>query len=75
MSDMFGSATVFNGHISSWDTSAVTDMTLMFGYNDAFDQDLSGWCVSLIPSQPSDFDLYATSWTLPDSRPIWGTCP
>ncbi|KAH8064384.1 hypothetical protein JL722_1249 [Aureococcus anophagefferens] len=36
------------GHISSWDTSKVTDMSSMFFYADAFNQDLSGWDVGHI---------------------------
>jgi len=40
----------------------------------AFNQDVSGWCVSLITSEPTDFDTGATSWVL--DRPVWGMwCP
>jgi hypothetical protein len=46
----------------------------MFGYASSFNQDLSGWCVELISSEPIYFDYGATSWTEP--RPIWGEdCP
>jgi len=48
-------------------------MVYMFGDASLFNQDLSGWCVTLIPSKPSHFDDDTTSWALP--RPIWGTCP
>jgi hypothetical protein len=54
-------------------TSSVTDMRGMFGLADAFNQDLSGWCVSNIASEPTSFDSGATSWVL--ARPVWGTCP
>ncbi len=74
MSWMFFSASAFNQDIG-WDTSSVINMPDMFHDASAFNQDLSGWCVTLIPSKPGDFDIGATSWILPDSRPIWGTCP
>ena len=38
------------------DTSSVTDMRSMFRDAAPFNQDLSGWCVSLITSAPSGFD-------------------
>ena len=44
----------------------------MFFSANAFNQDLSSWCVSQSPEKPSGFDDEATSWTEP--RPIWGTC-
>jgi len=50
-------------------------MSYMFCDASAFNQNLSGWCVTLIPSKPSGFDDGATSWTDPNWRPVWGTCP
>jgi hypothetical protein len=41
----------------------------------AFNQDLSGWCVNNVQNKPFQFDSGATAWVLPNSRPIWGTCP
>jgi hypothetical protein len=45
----------------------------MFLSAPAFNQNLSGWCMSNITSKPTYFDLNATSWVL--ARPLWGTCP
>jgi hypothetical protein len=51
----------------------VTNMDEMFRSATLFNQDLSSWCVSLIPSLPTLFDFFATSWVLP--KPVWNTCP
>jgi len=45
----------------------------MFRETAAFNQNLSGWCVSNISSKPSGFDTNAASWVL--AQPVWGTCP
>ena len=45
MSKMFRNSE-FNGDISNWDVSNVTNMDFMFYQNDVFNQDLSDWDVS-----------------------------
>ena len=64
----------FNGDISGWNTSNVTNMNDMFSINPSFNQDLSQWCVPLIPSKPSGFDYLAFQFR-PAKHPVWGTCP
>jgi prepilin-type N-terminal cleavage/methylation domain-containing protein len=74
VSYMFQSATNIPS-LASWNVGSVssTNMRNMFNAASNFNQNLSGWCVSSIPTKPSGFDTGATAWTLP--RPIWGTCP
>ncbi|MCF8294850.1 MAG: BspA family leucine-rich repeat surface protein, partial [Bacteroidales bacterium] len=45
MAYMFNSGDNFNGDISNWDVSNVTDMSYMF-YSTSFNQDISNWDVS-----------------------------
>jgi ribosomal protein L31 len=55
------------------DGSEVTTMDYMFSGASSFNQDLTGWCVTNITSEPRSF---ATNSALEeDNKPIWGTCP
>ena len=71
--EMFIEASKYNDDISEWNTSNVNNMTNMFKQATSFNQDLSEWCVPAV--KHDGFDDGATSWTLPNSRPVWGTCP
>lgn len=64
-----------NIDISGWDVRNVTNMTDMFSGASAFNQNLSGWCVPLIPTKPSGFDNGTTAWNKTGRVPVWGTCP
>jgi len=75
MNSMFMNATSFNQPLDNWDVSNMSHMRRMFEGASSFNQDLSGWCVTNIGSEPYNFDLGASDWVLPNSRPIWGTCP
>jgi surface protein len=48
MHSMFEGATEFNGDLSSWNVSSVTDMDNMFNDVTAFHDNLSSWDVSSI---------------------------
>jgi len=53
----------------------MVNMEFMFSGSEAFNQDLSSWCVTDITARPLNFDTGADAWVLANSRPIWGTCP
>jgi len=72
---MFSETSSFNQPLDNWDVSSVTSMGAMFEDAESFNRDLSSWCVTNIASQPINFDTGANAWVLPNSRPIWGTCP
>jgi hypothetical protein len=48
-------------------------MGYMFSKAKAFNQNLTGWCVSKITAKPSFFDT--SSALLTANQPVWGTCP
>jgi surface protein len=79
MQDMFRSSrlsTNAEARLDNWDTGNVTNMIGMFRNTSGqhinnTTQDLRGWCVTLIPSEPTNFSSIE-AWTY---RPVWGTCP
>lgn len=53
---MFLDSYFFTGEgLDAWDTSSVTDMSLMFRYTPSFNGDLSNWNVSKVRSMRSMF--------------------
>ena len=54
MSEMFVRSS-FNGDISNWDVSGVTNMNSMFGNADSFNQDLNDWDVSGVTTMVNMF--------------------
>ena len=70
-SEMFYNTNEFNDRkLRYWNVSNITNMNQMFR-DMAFDQDLTKWCVSSIPTIPTLFGG-SGSWA---TKPIWGTCP
>lgn len=53
--ETFNGATTFNGDISGWDTTNVTEMSKMFDSAPTFDRDISGWDVSSVTNMFSMF--------------------
>jgi len=43
----------------------------MFRSAEAFNQDLSSWCVERFDAEPADFSTDAVSWDA-DKKPRWG---
>ena len=60
--------------LSNFNTSNVTNMNAMFSNASSFNQDLSKWCVSNIPTMPTDFNNCAP-FLVGAKLPVWGTCP
>ena len=77
MQQMFTNAPAFNNGgatgIGAWDVSIVTNMDYMFFNATVFNQNLTGWCVTNISSEPAGFSTSSALTTA--NKPAWGTCP
>ena len=72
MSSMFAFSS-FSGTLEYWDVSNVTSMDYMFHEAFISESDLSGWCMSNITTEPSEFSSYVQGYN--NTWPVWGTCP
>jgi hypothetical protein len=71
---MFRNCEIFNRPLDTWTFGvSMTNMVDMFKGTTVFDQDLSGWCVTNIKSEP--FDFAADSALQTSNYPVWGSCP
>jgi uncharacterized protein (TIGR02145 family) len=67
---MFGYASTFNGDLSEWDVSSVTDMIAMFNEASSFNGNLSSWDVSSVTKMgemfysASSFNGDISSWNV-----------
>jgi hypothetical protein len=48
-------------------------MGSMFRNADSFNQDLTGWCVTNISTEPGDFTTVRSA-LIDSNKPVWGTC-
>jgi surface protein len=73
--DMFAYTNSFNngGVALTWDVSNITAMQGVFYQASAFNQDISGWCVSNFSSEPPYFSQSSALQNA--NKPVWGTCP
>ena len=71
---MFSYTNLFNQPLN-FDTSSMLLMDYMFLNALSFNQDISGWCVPLIGSKPTDFDTNTPTWNKTNRQPVWNTCP
>ena len=72
---MFQHNEVFNQPLGAWDVSSVgsgSEMFAMFDGASSFDQDLSGWCVRNIDSEPQHFDKNSSFAGKTEIQPNWG---
>ena len=76
----FNGCVAFNQPLNQWDVSGVRTLSPnapgmddMFKGTTIFDRDLSGWCVTEIPTEP--FDFARNSALQASNYPVWGTCP
>lgn len=75
MSYLFAYTAKFNQPLPNWNLGKVWEggMSGMFTENTIFNQDLSGWCVSLNRFEPNGWNTNGI--ISPENYPVWGTCP
>ena len=75
---MFNGASSFNGDLSEWDVSRVTNMAHMFYSARSFNGDLSKWDVSAVTSMEhmfysaKSFNTDLSKWDVSKVSSMWG---
>jgi surface protein len=79
---MFSGAESFNQPLGDWNTSKFyvfagvgTSADSMFNGCVLYNQNLSSWCVPLLPSLPINFATGTPMALVTANLPVWGTCP
>lgn len=73
---MFRNCAAFQRPLDQWTFGVnMTIMTDMFSGATIFNQDLSGWCVTNIASEPFNFAYQSELDNNPSNKPVWGSCP
>jgi len=73
---MFIYCNKFNDTIGQWTIKPglpTVVMDQMFYSADVFNQDLTGWCVDGMSSEPTRFSTFSALTS--GNKPVWGTCP
>ena len=65
MFEMFEDGTAFNGNISSWNITSLTNMNYFLENASSFNQDLSGWDTTSVTTY-INYDTGASSWLAPN---------
>ena len=73
----FGQSLSFNGNISRWDVSQVTNMNCLFYHALSFNQDISRWSTSRVTDlgdifSGSKFDMDINAWDVSSVTNMWG---
>ena len=66
-----GDAAGVSSNTLNWDVSNANNLGSMFSYTE-FNQNISGWCVPSISTEPSGFS--SNSPLTNENKPVWGTC-
>lgn len=73
MGSILKNTSAFNQDNGSWNTLSLINMYSIFQKMLSFNQDLSGWCITNISAEPSEFSI--NSPLKDQNKPLWWGCP